>query len=759
MALAALVSRTNQYQLKSGALNVGGKIYVYRDETDDLAPVYDEDGRILAQPLVTDSNGRTNGPMVDPEGLYRLVVQDAYGATLYTVRHMVPAGGSGGVNIHTEITSDDGSLIITPTDHGYDISLPKASIIQANSAALTAQGRFGGFQTTSQEGNDLWLDETTHEIKCNKGWYHCDFSIVMQNSTARNEMLHLGFADTCDQWHGAYDLDLSYTDQRCEAVGFDFYIANDGTTFTIIETESGIPSGVKLYLHTLDIHTIFCGALGGAEYTAGTGIDIDEHVVSVDTSVIQPKLVAGTGISIDPLTNTISADKEIVYIDTNTTYQQVCDIVDAGKYPVLKIDISAQGTTGSYAYEVMTSDLRNIQRFYFARIENQSFESGVIYFNGHICYGNRAYYWSSFGRFIATTDDVNTKISKVSGATAGDIVVFDSNGGAADSHHSLSEYQGVLTAGSNISIDSNNVISASAAPQVQSDWDQTDSSAVDYIKNKPSIPAAQVQSDWNQSNSAAVDYIKNKPSIPAAQVQADWNQTNSAAVDYIKNKPDVDDVVIYNYGTATLSQINTAVNAGKCVIVGRSSGAHDYYGYLAEYNSGAYTFVYKDGSYLVSMTISPDGGDGTWSMSSVFIPAAQIQSDWNQTDTTAKDYIQNKPTIPTVPALKEIVAGANITITENTNDITISASGGTQVQSNWNETDNTDPSYIQNKPDLSIYAQSANLATVATTGDYADLTNKPSIPAAQVNSDWNAVSGVSQILNKPSIPVIGTITV
>jgi hypothetical protein len=44
------------------------------------------------------------------------------------------------------------------------------------------------------------------------------------------------------------------------------------------------------------------------------------------------------------------------------------------------------------------------------------------------------------------------------------------------------------------------------------------------------------------------------------------------------------------------------------------------------------------------------------------------------------------------------------------------------------------------------------LATVATSGSYIDLSNKPVIPAAQVNSDWNAVSGVAQILNKPSIP-------
>lgn len=40
------------------------------------------------------------------------------------------------------------------------------------------------------------------------------------------------------------------------------------------------------------------------------------------------------------------------------------------------------------------------------------------------------------------------------------------------------------------------------------------------------------------------------------------------------------------------------------------------------------------------------------------------------------------------------------------------------------------------------------------SGSYNDLTDKPTIPAAQVNSDWDAVSGVAQILNKPTIPVV-----
>jgi hypothetical protein len=65
------------------------------------------------------------------------------------------------------------------------------------------------------------------------------------------------------------------------------------------------------------------------------------------------------------------------------------------------------------------------------------------------------------------------------------------------------------------------------------------------------------------------------------------------------------------------------------------------------------------------------------------------------------------------------------------------------VQSNWTETDTSSLAYIKNKP---------NLATVATSGSYGDLSNKPTIPAAQVNSDWNATSGVAEILHKPTIP-------
>jgi hypothetical protein len=54
--------------------------------------------------------------------------------------------------------------------------------------------------------------------------------------------------------------------------------------------------------------------------------------------------------------------------------------------------------------------------------------------------------------------------------------------------------------------------------------------------------------------------------------------------------------------------------------------------------------------------------------------------------------------------------------------------------------------------DVALKANTADLGATAFSNDYNDLSNLPTIPAAQVNSDWNAVSGVAEILNKPTIP-------
>lgn len=160
----------------------------------------------------------------------------------------------------------------------------------------------------------------------------------------------------------------------------------------------------------------------------------------------------------------------------------------------------------------------------------------------------------------------------------------------------------------------------------------------------------------------------------------------------------------------------------------------------------------------------------------------------------------NKPTIPTVnnatltiqkngtqvatfTANSSTAATANITVPTKTSELTnnsnfvadasyvhtdnnftstlkdkldgIAAGAEVNVQANWNQTTTTADDYIKNKP---------SLATVATSGSYSDLTNKPTIPTVnngtitiQKNGTQVAVFSANQSNNTTAnitVPVI-----
>lgn len=111
--------------------------------------------------------------------------------------------------------------------------------------------------------------------------------------------------------------------------------------------------------------------------------------------------------------------------------------------------------------------------------------------------------------------------------------------------------------------------------------------------------------------------------------------------------------------------------------------------------------------------------------------------------------------------INDKVALSDIDLSKFNNDLP--ASGDVNVQSNWNETDNTSDQFILNKPTTISAAQAAAITanTAKNTYPAADATKLAGIAAgAEVNvqSDWNETDNTSDafILNKPTIPAAST---
>ena len=66
-------------------------------------------------------------------------------------------------------------------------------------------------------------------------------------------------------------------------------------------------------------------------------------------------------------------------------------------------------------------------------------------------------------------------------------------------------------------------------PQVQSDWDESDSSEPSYIKNKPT-KFEQEQADWDESDSSDASYIRNKPDLDVYMPKAGGTFTGGISV-------------------------------------------------------------------------------------------------------------------------------------------------------------------------------------------------------------------------------------
>lgn len=102
-------------------------------------------------------------------------------------------------------------------------------------------------------------------------------------------------------------------------------------------------------------------------------------------------------------------------------------------------------------------------------------------------------------------------------------------------------------------------------------------------------------------------------------------------------------------------------------------------------------------------------------------------------------------------------AGVGIVIDPTTN--TISATGQA-IGGAWGTITGDIADQTDLQEEFGEYTKTADLATVATSGSYSDLSNTPTIPAAQIQSDWAQTNtgSVDFIKNKPTIPTVNNAT-
>ena len=403
-------------------------------------------------------------------------------------------------------------------------------------------------------------------------------------------------------------------------------------------------------------------------------------------------------------------------------------------------------------------------------------------------------------------------------------------------------------------------IESGAEENVQADWNQTDATADDFIKNKPHIPSgvvvdqtysptstnaqagvavaeaisdkvdkvngkglstndftdadktkldniesgaeANVQSDWNQNDSTADDFIKNKPTIPAAQVNSDWDAVSGVA--QILNKPTLSTVATTgSYNDLSNKPTIPTVNNATLEIQKNSVKVGDFSADAssdvtvnitvpvdaADVNALPDTTKYaasievsiNNTTYVMTTTLKDQDGNTLGTAQVVDLPLETMVVGGSYDDTTHKIILTLNNGTTVDFSVADLVSGLQSEITStnkldadlvddstSTNKFVTAAdktawnaksdfSGSyndltdkpiipaAQVNSDWNSASGV--SEILNKPVLS---------TVATSGSYNDLADKPSIPAAQVNADWTAVSGVAQILNKPTLSTVAT---
>jgi len=277
------------------------------------------------------------------------------------------------------------------------------------------------------------------------------------------------------------------------------------------------------------------------------------------------------------------------------------------------------------------------------------------------------------------------------------------------------------------------------------------------LTNKPNIPAEQIQSDWNQNNTSAKDFIKNKPEIPVLPTLADV----ATSGDYkdLENTPIIPDVPQWAMSSTKPSYTVSEIDGAQAAL-----------------ESGVNIKTVNNQNLLGNgnITIQGGGGDANVIESITFNGSAiPVDSNKNAVITYSAPVASvngntGAVTISVPTKVSDLTNDSGFITSYTETDPVFSASPAATITSAditaWNGKSTFSGSYndLTDKPtifsgDYADLTGKPNLATVATSGDYDDLSNKPTIPSAITDS---TVSGWGFTKNTGTVTSTGgTVTV
>ena len=237
------------------------------------------------------------------------------------------------------------------------------------------------------------------------------------------------------------------------------------------------------------------------------------------------------------ITNRENADISLQsQIDAITASSDVTDIV--GSYADLE-DYDTTSLAPNSIIKVLQDENKNNKTTYYRWIVEENV--------GHwFLIGEEGPYYTKSeadSKFVSQERTINGKALSSNITLSASDVGADSSGSAAIAEQNAKDYTDSLA--SNYATAAQGQLADTA---VQPDDLATVATSGDYndLSNLPEIPSAQIQSDWNQTDDKALDYIKNKPYIPSELiVDQTYNsdsthaQSGTAVAQAISGKQDV----------------------------------------------------------------------------------------------------------------------------------------------------------------------------------------------------------------------------